>query len=1009
MSSSNGGRNSGSKNRKRRNNNKKKLTDEEVLIQFMPFLKADNGIALQIHNQYTSTNDQASFLNAARAFLNNPKGSSTVRKSPIPPVVAARPDPPGLQTQQHVNAPGPQQQTPQEQATAGVASLSIQSDAVVQNTAWKAAPPPLDPAPNQPTPHVQHSSAQPIQTQSTPPPITLLQKPNPLPNSSPIHSVPLPSPQQEQPPQDTSNSTKQQQQPTEDTKKREAPAPKRLWTRIFEQPGRIFVNNVSGEDLSVILNYGPRSELTAHWSLPVSYLQQHKIDRQLRGLTVGLFRRGCTENGQTASIISKSVNEFSFYHDQKYNVVTGRVPFYSPRTPGNVIFRLYNEMDPKYTLAVGPTIAVCIGDGDFTSSVRFILSNFKNRKSNPTSLSSLYSLSIVLQTIVRTNENRPVWGCIQESRKVIEACYTDYVKTMTKLSKLETEVDDMKAKYEDDLEQKPDALYEKIRALMSGKASCERKWRDSQLSFASILRAVVFNPSSKLMLRRDQIARLKLEYQLWCPLAEEFAVPDDNCETWLECLDKVETPGEHFEAYQKAKNKMQERNLGFIINGTSLSSVLYSSNKLNPNAVAVFNKMSGAMGEYYHELFHDEERVVRRRELIRQKTEQVVENSGVFPAGTKVLVFGSSANGFGSPQSDMDMCLHIPDGHVIDEGPMATLSEHLEEAGMVDVDTARLTARIPIVKFNCPDPLSDGDDPELVECDISMHNPLAVLNTSLLRSYAEITPVTRVLASIVKRWAKARDINSPARHTLSSYGYVIMLLHFLTSHKRNGTGLLESLRSTTNREAPILPNLQWLDPRWPTMPKGTPYAELSSMPQQRMKHPMKDHNSVNTYFYKPNSPDERAVLQMMFHGQDLSLSILLASFFRYYAFEFDYKKHVVSLHSTGRRGPVDREVKAEIDGWRNYSAALAIEDPFELEYDVAHVLRGGYYHRIRREFALAYTKIADAASGNLKAWEKGDVQTLSGKELIDWVCEPIATGTNASAAEPQQPSTPVLP
>eukprot|EP00577_Skeletonema_sp_RCC1716_P030890 CAMPEP_0113433972 /NCGR_PEP_ID=MMETSP0013_2-20120614/35286_1 /TAXON_ID=2843 ORGANISM="Skeletonema costatum, Strain 1716" /NCGR_SAMPLE_ID=MMETSP0013_2 /ASSEMBLY_ACC=CAM_ASM_000158 /LENGTH=36 /DNA_ID=CAMNT_0000323833 /DNA_START=77 /DNA_END=183 /DNA_ORIENTATION=+ /assembly_acc=CAM_ASM_000158 len=28
--------------------------------------------------------------------------------------------------------------------------------------------------------------------------------------------------------------------------------------------------------------------------------------------------------------------------------------------------------------------------------------------------------------------------------------------------------------------------------------------------------------------------------------------------------------------------------------------------------------------------------------------------------GTKVAVFGSSANGFGSPNSDLDLCLSIP-------------------------------------------------------------------------------------------------------------------------------------------------------------------------------------------------------------------------------------------------------------------------------------------------------------------------------------------------------------
>jgi hypothetical protein len=90
---------------------------------------------------------------------------------------------------------------------------------------------------------------------------------------------------------------------------------------------------------------------------------------------------------------------------------------------------------------------------------------------------------------------------------------------------------------------------------------------------------------------------------------------------------------------------------------------------------------------------------------------------------------------------------------------------------------------------------------------------------------------------------------------------------------------------------------------------------------------MEEKKTVNRYFNSPKTPDDKAALQSLFSGQDLSLAILLASFFRYYAYEFDYKRYVVSMHSTSSRGLVEREVKAELDGWRNYSAALTIEDP----------------------------------------------------------------------------------
>jgi DNA polymerase sigma len=357
-----------------------------------------------------------------------------------------------------------------------------------------------------------------------------------------------------------------------------------------------------------------------------------------------------------------------------------------------------------------------------------------------------------------------------------------------------------------------------------------------------------------------------------------------------------------------------------------------------------------------------------------------------------------------SPMSDLDMCLQIPDGALIttEDDPtgansMAKLAQMLEQNGMKEVDTSRLTARIPVIKFNCPKPLEDGAEEEdaLMECDLSMHNPLAVLNTGLLRSYAEINPVSRVLASVIKRWAKARDINNPARHTLSSYGYILMLLHFLTFHERSGNGLVSPLderKSDPTQVMPLLPNLQWMDGAWPSTNPGTPYKEYASMPKNQIKHPLEERAIVNMHYYRPNAA-MLSNLQRLFPGQDLSLGILLASFFRYYAFEFDYKRHVVSLHSNSSHGIVEREIKAELDGWRNYSAALTIEDPFETFYDVAHVLRGGYYHRIRREFALGYSKIADIAAGKISStWgnKTVDLTKMTGLELVDWICEPIA-------------------
>lgn len=813
----------------------------------------------------------------------------------------------------------------------------------------------------------------------------------------------------------------------------------------------------------MVLDLRPRQELTARWILPIGYLKERAAGKNVKGardllkyLSVGLFRRGCTENGFQASIISKEVlcPEGESRDDYPFRVIddtiVGTVPFYSPRTPGHVVFRLYWREKPLYTLATGPTLNVRVTENDFESSIRFILSNFKGKKVNPTSLSPLNSLSLVLEQFkISSNKSttavqhqfesagRAIWGCVCESRKVLDACAVEYQKTTLKLEKLEESVEELKEKVaeeEDENEKnKADAdeeatqkstkscdtaeisvnvalLREKTKSLMSGRASCERKWRDSQLAFASILKAIVTNPSVTVLLRRDLTTKLRLEFELWCPLCEEFAVPGEtNQQMWYAPIARFSQPitNEHFKICIDARSKMQIRILGFDPNTTRLENVLYASNRIgnrqmNPGAVNCFNQLSSSMGQLYQDVYFTADSILQQREAIRAKVERLVNMCDCFPPGTKVAIFGSSANGYGSPKSDLDMCLQVP-SHVsiVNEddttgaGAMATLAQILEENEMMDVDTSRLTARIPVIKFNCPRGNGSSEADPLMECDLSMHNPLAVLNTSLLRSYAEINPVSRVMASVIKRWAKARDINNPARHTLSSYGYILMLLHFLTYHQRSGDGLISPMGNATRniQVLPLLPNLRWMDSLWPESCRGTPYTEFREPPKHPVQHPREENVKVNSYFYHLDEAKLKN-LQQRFPGQDLSLAILLASFFRYYAYEFDYKRHVVSLNSTNIYGIVEREVKAELDGWRNYSAALTIEDPFETFYDVAHVLRGGYYHRIRREFAVAYTKIADVASGKTSSSCNNrvvDITKMSGMDLIDWICEPVVS------------------
>jgi len=348
----------------------------------------------------------------------------------------------------------------------------------------------------------------------------------------------------------------------------------------------------------------------------------------------------------------------------------------------------------------------------------------------------------------------------------------------------------------------------------------------------------------------------------------------------------------------------------------------------------------------------------------------------------------------GSPNSDLDLCLQVTPSAANVNGveAMANLASKLTEAGMRDVDTVRLTARIPILKFNVPYNAGGEEEEILVECDLSLQNPLACLNTSLLHTYSKISPNTCILASIIKRWAKARNINTPSQHTLSSYGYVIMLIHFLTScdlaKQSHGARIGSAVVN------PVVPNLQWVDPIWAQNPSGVggPYREITAKPKNQhsmVRHPTEANYYINTYFYGSGLEGLAGYCAENDSANDMALGALLASFFHYFAYDFDYKKYVVSLNTKHNAHPMEREIKAEEDGWSLFRHGLAIEDPFELFYDVAHVVKASNFQHIRKEFCLAYTKIVNAATPN------GD--PLSGRQVIDLICEPVRNENDNTA------------
>jgi hypothetical protein len=148
---------------------------------------------------------------------------------------------------------------------------------------------------------------------------------------------------------------------------------------------------------------------------------------------------------------------------------------------------------------------------------------------------------------------------------------------------------------------------------------------------------------------------MRLEYELWCPLCESFApnpwatasgnTTDQHISFLVQSIKNGDKKG-----FVDNRRKMQKEVLGFIPHLEKVPQVAkWARNQIKPgcDGMTVFRELSEAMNRLYIDEYEVSEDIHNRRERVRAGIENVVTLSGAFPSGTKVAVFGSSANGFG--------------------------------------------------------------------------------------------------------------------------------------------------------------------------------------------------------------------------------------------------------------------------------------------------------------------------------------------------------------------------
>ena len=237
-----------------------------------------------------------------------------------------------------------------------------------------------------------------------------------------------------------------------------------------------------------------------------------------------------------------------------------------------------------------------------------------------------------------------------------------------------------------------------------------------------------------------------------------------------------------------------------------------------------------------------------------------------------------------------------------------------------------------------------------IHCDINFSNYVAIHNTTLLRCYCKCDPRVREMGIFVKAWAKARRINTPYYGTLSSYGYILMVLHYLMNVAK----------------PPVIPNLQQMARDADVRARKTEIELFEGFDVRFNSNELKIEHYAKTGQLTENKQD---------------LGALLHGFFWYYSDKkgFHWVEEVISIRTEG--GIFTKQSKGWTEGKRtgeNNEIRLrylfAIEDPFEIEHNIARTVGHNGVVAIRDEFRRAWEIIwkARVTHAHVWQWRKGD-------------------------------------
>ena len=140
----------------------------------------------------------------------------------------------------------------------------------------------------------------------------------------------------------------------------------------------------------------------------------------------------------------------------------------------------------------------------------------------------------------------------------------------------------------------------------------------------------------------------------------------------------------------------------------------------------------------------------------------------------KVHMFGSSVNGLGFKNSDIDAYVDFKDNNMnLDaDTRMKLLSKLKSKQGIHGVKNI-LNAKVPIIQF--------VHSQSLIKCDLSFSNKKALINSKYIRMCLQVDSRIPVIATVIKYWAICHGLSGsgPRKTIMSNYALTLLIIFYL--------------------------------------------------------------------------------------------------------------------------------------------------------------------------------------------------------------------------------------